>query len=105
MGSIDLLKNTTKSKIQKFVDQDLVVPINLLVICLQNTFLFVFFRNDLAPDEYESMKEDTVDQIKDFTVTLDRMNKGDITLNNKFSTMRAVNMNDTLQFRISSKIL
>lgn len=36
------------------------------------------------------MKEDTVDQIKDFTVTLDRMNKGDITLNNKFSTMRAV---------------
>lgn len=52
--------------------------------------IFIHFRNDLAPDEYESMKEDTIDQIKEFTVTLDRMNKGDITLNNSFSTMRAV---------------
>lgn len=46
-------------------------------------------RNDLTPDEYTSMREDTVEQIKEFTGTLDRMTKGDITLNNTFSTMRA----------------
>lgn len=37
------------------------------------------------------MKEETVDQIKEFTETLDRMVKGDVSLNNKFSDMRKVN--------------
>lgn len=36
------------------------------------------------------MKEETVDQIKEFTETLDRMHKGDVSLNNKFSEMRKV---------------
>lgn len=36
------------------------------------------------------MKEETVDQIKEFTETLDRMNKGDVSLNNKFSQMKKV---------------
>lgn len=50
-------------------------------------------RNDLAKDEYDLMKEETVDQIKEFTETLDRMHKGDVSLNNKFSEMRKVRRN------------
>lgn len=38
--------------------------------------------------EYAQMKEETVDQIKEFTGTLDRMNKGDVTLHSQFSRMR-----------------
>lgn len=52
----------------------------------------VDFREDLPEDEYQSMKDDTVEQLKEFTVTLDRMNKGDVTLTNTFSTMRAVSV-------------
>lgn len=36
------------------------------------------------------MKEDTVDQIKEFRLALDRLNKGDVTLNSKISSMRSV---------------
>lgn len=50
-------------------------------------------RDDLDDDEYQSMKDDTLDQIKEFTSTLDRMNKGDIGLNNAFSVMRKVKTN------------
>lgn len=46
----------------------------------------------MEPEEYESIKEETVDQIKEFTTTLDRMNTGGVTLNNTFSTMKAVRM-------------
>lgn len=48
------------------------------------------FRNDLSKEEYESMKVETLDQIQEFTVTLDRLNKGDVTLNSKISSMRHV---------------
>lgn len=54
---------------------------------------FVFYphdRCDLDEDEYQSMKDETVDQIKEFTETLDRMNKGDTTLTSTFSSMRQV---------------
>lgn len=34
------------------------------------------------------MKEETVDQITEFTATLDRMNRGDVSLNSQFSRMR-----------------
>lgn len=50
----------------------------------------MFHRNDLTEDEYQSMKEETVDQIKEFTAALDRLNKGDVTLNSKISSMRNV---------------
>lgn len=46
-------------------------------------------RNDLSQDEYDSMKDETVDQIKEFTETLDRMSKSDI-LTNSFTQMRKV---------------
>ncbi|XP_031620866.1 protein LZIC-like [Contarinia nasturtii] len=47
-------------------------------------------KNDLTEEEYGSMKEETLEQIKEFTATLDRLNKGDITLNSKISSMREV---------------
>lgn len=49
----------------------------------------LFIRSDLSQDEYDSMKEETVDQIKEFTETLDRMSKTDL-LTNSFSQMRKV---------------
>lgn len=48
------------------------------------------FRDDLDDDEYKSMKDDTVEQLKEFSMTLGRMNKGDVTLNNTLTSMRAV---------------
>lgn len=36
------------------------------------------------------MKKETMEQIKEFTATLDRLNKGDVTLNSKISSMRDV---------------
>lgn len=53
------------------------------------TLLF-WIRNDLTEEEYDSMKEETLEQIKEFTATLDRLNKGDVTLNSKISSMRQV---------------
>ncbi|XP_055325010.1 protein LZIC-like [Sitodiplosis mosellana] len=47
-------------------------------------------KNDLTEEEYESMKDETLEQIKEFTGTLDRLNKGDVTLNSKISSMRDV---------------
>lgn len=53
-------------------------------------FNWFVFRNDLSQEEYDSMKEETLDQIQEFTATLDRLNKGDVTLNSKISSMRHV---------------
>lgn len=47
-------------------------------------------KNDLTKEEYDSMKEETLEQIKEFTATLDRLNKGDVTLNSKITLMRDV---------------
>lgn len=54
-------------------------------------------RNDLTENEYESMKDDTLEQIKEFTATLDRLNKGDVTVNSKISSMRTVCIYDNYQ--------
>lgn len=48
------------------------------------------YRNDLSKEEYDSMKVETLDQIQEFTATLDRLNKGDVTLNSRISSMRHV---------------
>lgn len=54
-----------------------------------NAYVF-FARDDLTEEEYASMKDETLEQIKEFTGTLDRLNKGDVTLNSKISSMRNV---------------
>lgn len=63
-------------------------------------------RSDLSQEEYDSMKEETVDQIKEFTETLDRMNKTDL-LSNSFSQMRKVrcgNQNSLILFYWSKSV-
>lgn len=57
-------------------------------IVLNYTTHTPFHRDAITSDEYHQMKEETVDQIKEFTATLDRMNKGDVTLTSQFSQMR-----------------
>lgn len=59
-------------------------------------------RCDLDEDEYQSMKDETVDQIKEFTETLDRMNKGDTTLTSTFSSMRQVSRARSAHFTFDS---
>lgn len=50
----------------------------------------IYPRNDLTEEEYCSMKDETLEQIREFTATLDRLHKGDVTLNSKISSMRNV---------------
>ncbi|GAB0100960.1 Beta-catenin-interacting ICAT domain [Sergentomyia squamirostris] len=45
-------------------------------------------KEDLDEDEFEAMKEETVDQIKEFNERLERMNQGDVTLDTKLSQMK-----------------
>lgn len=54
----------------------------------------MYFREDLTAEEYDSMKEDTVEQIKEFSESVDRMNKGNLTIKNKFRTMKDVSTNE-----------
>lgn len=58
----------------------------MLIKCLWLTA--IPHRSDLTPAEYDQMKEETIDQINEFTATLDRMHKGDSTLDSKFTQMR-----------------
>lgn len=51
-------------------------------------FVLLIYRNDLSQDELDGIKEDTVEQIKEFKETLDRMQKGNLTLESKVSQMR-----------------
>jgi len=45
-------------------------------------------RSELPEDEYDLLKNETVEQIREFEATLDRLQKGDVTLNSKFSLMK-----------------
>lgn len=60
-----------------------------LLVFVFNTCI-PFARDDLTEEEYATMKDETLEQIKEFTGTLDRLNKGDVTLNSKISSMRDV---------------
>ncbi|KAH7818799.1 putative protein LZIC [Monocercomonoides exilis] len=45
-------------------------------------------KDDMEPDEYESMKEDTMQQFKEFSDSLTKMAEGDMTLIDELSSMR-----------------
>ncbi|XP_055379956.1 protein LZIC-like [Condylostylus longicornis] len=45
-------------------------------------------RSELSEDEYSLLKNETAEQIKEFEATLDRLQKGNVTLNSKFSVMK-----------------
>lgn len=47
-------------------------------------------RNDMTDDEYNESKEDTVEQLKEFNVRLNKITAGDMTLHDELSIMRLV---------------
>lgn len=56
---------------------------------MKSSLCYNLSRTDLTPTEYDRMKLDTVDQLREFTGTLNRMQKnGDFTLDSKFTQMR-----------------
>lgn len=46
------------------------------------------FRNEMEFLEYQELKAEFLDQSKEFTETLERMNKGDVTVNNKVTILK-----------------
>ena len=50
----------------------------------------MFLRDELSQGEYDEMKEEFLDQMKEFGETLDRLNKGDLTVTNKISVIKNV---------------
>jgi hypothetical protein len=44
--------------------------------------------DELSAEEFEAMKEETLEQIKEFSDSLTRMNKGDLSIDTKISQMR-----------------
>ncbi|CAO1431520.1 unnamed protein product [Diamesa serratosioi] len=45
-------------------------------------------KDELSQGEYDEMKEEFLDQMKEFGETLDRLNKGDLTVTNKISVIK-----------------
>lgn len=46
------------------------------------------FRSDLADDEYTTIRDDTLEQLREFNKTLEKMVAGDFTLVDKFGAMQ-----------------
>lgn len=54
-------------------------------------------RADIDDDEYEEVKQDTIEQLQEFQATLDRMMKGDMSLVDKLGKFQLVrSSNNTL---------
>jgi len=49
-------------------------------------------REDLDEDEYEETKKDTLEQLKEFKVSLDKILAGNMTLVDDFNSMQLVRM-------------
>lgn len=50
----------------------------------------MFPREDLDDDEYEETKKETLEQLKEFKVSLDKMLAGDMTLVDDLNSMQLV---------------
>jgi hypothetical protein len=56
-----------------------------------NQTLFIFFyREDLEEDEYEETKNETIEQLKEFKDSLDKMTKGNVSLVDELNGMQLV---------------
>ena len=53
-----------------------------------NLLLFLFFRDEVDIQEYNELKSEFMDQTKAVSEALERMNKGDVTINSKYSVMK-----------------
>ena len=52
----------------------------------------VFFIRDELEDEYEEMKNETIDQLKEVKTSLDKMEKGDVSLVDNVNAMQLVSL-------------
>lgn len=52
----------------------------------------------MVDEEYEELKLDLLEQIKEFTTRLTRMTQGDVTVDSKISSLKAVRINHFLPF-------
>ena len=53
-------------------------------------FVDIAFREDLDTEEYEEMKKDTLDQLKEFNESLNKMKDGNMTLVDDISRWQLV---------------
>ena len=53
--------------------------------------LHYFCRDDLDAEEYEDTKNDTIEQLKEFKESLDKMMGGDLSLVDELNSMQLVN--------------
>lgn len=52
--------------------------------------MLIYFREDLDEDEYEDTKKDTLEQLKEFKDSLDKMMGGDLSLVDELNSMQLV---------------
>lgn len=52
--------------------------------------MYVFYRDDFDDDEYEELKNETVEQLKEMKESLAKMVKGDVTLVDSVNAMQLV---------------
>lgn len=50
----------------------------------------------MVDEEYEELKLDLLEQIKEFTTRLTRMTQGDVSVDSKISSLKAVRINLTI---------
>ena len=71
-------------------------------VCLKfklNTILY--FREDLEEDEFEETKAETLDQLKEFKASLDKMLGGNLSLVDEFNGMQLVSGLNTAEFALA----
>ena len=56
----------------------------------QTLWSFLISRGDLEPEEYEETKNETIDQLKEFKESLDKMVGGDLSLVDELNGMQLV---------------
>lgn len=54
------------------------------------TYTDVCYRNEMTDDEYNESKEDTVEQLKEFNVRLNKITEGHMTIHDELSIMHLV---------------
>lgn len=57
-------------------------------------FVFEFSRDELSQGEYDEMKEEFLDQMKEFSKALNRLTRGDLSMTSKISFIKDVSRHD-----------
>lgn len=71
--------------------------IRLFVKCFQLKVFEIFYRSELDADEYEETKAETVDQLREFNLTLSKIMSGNMTLVDELGSMQLVrNLNSQI---------